>query len=76
MGQNELQTGLDHRGKVTFHQGAATIANANMTKDGYTCIARLPNNAKLLKRAPGPDDCWPPLGADNKSILGETIRWV
>lgn len=37
--------------------GDATIADADMKKDGYTCIARLPNNSKLLQRGPGPDDC-------------------
>lgn len=40
-----------------INQGDATIVDADMKRDGYTCVARLPNNAKLLKRAPGPDGC-------------------
>lgn len=40
-----------------INQGDATVVSKDVSKPGYTCIGRLPSGSKLLKHAPGPDDC-------------------
>ena len=44
-------------GREDIAYGDATVVAGDLKKDGYTCIARLPNKAKLLQRGAGPDVC-------------------